>query len=417
MKLALLGYDDHALELARWAIERGGHELVAAYDVANRASDVLAIAPRASNGEAWENLLLGSQAEGVIVGRNLAGLSGQTGIADPERRADQLRKLVQAAIPMIVVVPACEAIVGFELEMIRRDTRCVMLPSFPDAQHPVLASLANALADDETSSIGKLEQAILERELMDRTRENILAQLARDVAILRPFLDPIRSVTASGAANTLGRDPLGPKPKEPPSLANLSVQLVGADGLVARWSVVPAHGAKQGRLTLIGSRGKAVLNMSQGGHWSREIHGDQPATQTFDQETSPERLFWQLSHAASGDEFYDDSAWLNACRDQETSEAADRSLARGKTIELFNEAHTEESSFKGVMAAGGCLVLTFALLAVFLAALVDGLQMPLRNWTVWRLWPVYLLVPVAFFLALQLLQLALKRDGKATERG
>ena len=50
-------------------------------------------------------------------------------------------------------------------------------------------------------------------------------------------------------------------------------------------------------------------------------------------------------------------AWLAACRDQEAAEAVDRSLARGRTIELFNEEHTEEESFKSVMAMGGCLLL------------------------------------------------------------
>ena len=104
----------------------------------------------------------------------------------------------------------------------------------------------------------------------------------------------------------------------------------------------------------------------------------------------------------------DDEAWLAACRDQEAAEAVDRSLARGRTIELFNEEHTEEESFKGVMAMGGCLLLVMALGVLFIAVVVEGLRLPMRTWPLWRLWPFYLLVPIVAFLLLQLLQLAVK---------
>src|SRR5262245_25358646 len=101
MKLALLGVDDEALGLVRWALAHG-HELIAAYDCGSRGSEVRVLAPRAAMDESWESLVLGSTADAVIVGRGGAELSDQTGIPDTERRADQLRKLAQAAVPMIV---------------------------------------------------------------------------------------------------------------------------------------------------------------------------------------------------------------------------------------------------------------------------------------------------------------------------
>ncbi|HEX5103277.1 MAG TPA: hypothetical protein VFV87_05675, partial [Pirellulaceae bacterium] len=101
--------------------------------------------------------------------------------------------------------------------------------------------------------------------------------------------------------------------------------------------------------------------------------------------------------------------WLDACRDQEAAEAIDRSLARGRTIELFNEEHTEEESFKGVMAVGGCLLLLGALGVVLLATIVEGLQLPLRDWAAWQYWPVYLLAPIVVFLLLQVLQVAIRK--------
>jgi hypothetical protein len=127
-------------------------------------------------------------------------------------------------------------------------------------------------------------------------------------------------------------------------------------------------------------------------------------------------VFAQLESAIADGSSYEHSDWLTACRDQEAAEAVDRSLARGRTIELFNEEHTEEESFKGIMAMGGCLLLVMSLLVVFLATIVEGLQLPMRNWPVWRLWPFYLLAPIVAFLLLQLLQLAIKRDDGELQR-
>ena len=410
MKLALLGIDDDALDLVRWAVAGGGHELVAAYDVGSRAAEVRALAPRAQLNESWEALVLGSMAEAVIVGRGGAELAGETGIADSERRAEQLRKLVQAAVPLLVVCPACESIVGFEIEMIRRDAKAVIVPYVSQAEHPAIRSLAEIVSWGESSPLGAVEQISLEREQADRSRPAVLEQLSRDLAAIRQLIGTIHSVSASGPAASLGRDPLGPKLKELPSLANLSVHVVGDEGLSARWSIGPALARPSGRLTVTGQRGKAVLQMPNGEDWSLEVGGDNLARESFAARPDPAGMFRKLSHAISTEDFKDDEAWLAAARDQEAAEAVDRSLARGRTIELLGEEHTEEDSFKGVMAMGGCLLLALAVCTVFVATIVEGLRLPLRNWPVWKLWPVYLLAPIVVFLLLQLFQLAIKRE-------
>ncbi|HEX5105181.1 MAG TPA: hypothetical protein VFV87_15280, partial [Pirellulaceae bacterium] len=53
---------------------------------------------------------------------------------------------------------------------------------------------------------------------------------------------------------------------------------------------------------------------------------------------------------------------------------------------------------------------------VFVATIVEGLRLPLRDWPAWKYWPIYLLVPVVVFLLLQLLQLAVKRDESDLRR-
>ena len=413
MRLALLGIDDEALELVRWGVLAEGHELVVAYDVGSRGGDIAAIAPDAALNEDWESLVLGTRADAVIVARGHAGLTNQTGIADDERRADQLRKLAQAAVPMLVMCPACEAIVGFEIEMIRRDSRGVIVPYVPGQSRGELAEVASWLEDGERSPVGAIEQLVLEREQSDRGRSAVLVQFARDAALLRRLVGTIRSVAASGPPPKVGRDPLGPKPDEPPALANLSVSLSGERNVSVRWSIgPPAGGAETGRLVVVGERGRATLHMPRGGAWSIDRgggaatngHGPLPAHNDARAALASLRDAIDRGAATGGD-------WLDACRDQEAAEAIDRSLTRGRTIELFGEEHTEEESFKGIMAMGGCLLLVGALGVVFVATIVEGLRLPLRDWAVWRYWPIYLLAPIAVFLMLQLLQLVVKKDS------
>src|SRR6185503_20368871 len=112
----------------------------------------------------------------------------------------------------------------------------------------------------------------------------------------------------------VGRDPLGPKPRELPSLANLSVHLAGDQGLAARWSIGPAPGSATGRLTVIGPRGKAVLLMPADGDWLVEIAGDQLASESYSPQQEAEDVFRRLSQATTSAASYNEGAWLSACR-------------------------------------------------------------------------------------------------------
>jgi predicted dehydrogenase len=411
MKLALLGTDDETLDLLHWAVARGGHELVAAYDVGSRAGEVRAAAPGVRVEENWESLLLGSAVDAVVVARGGAGLSAATGIADDERRADQLRKLAQEGIPLLVACPACEAIVGFEIEMIRRDVGGVIVPYVPGSDRAAITQLRALIEADGSSPVGRVEQVVLQRQAADRSRERVLTHLARDVALLRQLIGPISSVSASGPPTT-GRDPLGPRPKELPSLANLSVHFGGERELAARWSIGPVVEQPGAVLTLLGEQGRAVLQMPKRQAWSIELP---TGSGTFTAPLEDDGPAPALAHLAAAIEtpVRDADAWLSACRDQEAAEAVDRSLQRGRTIELYNEPHTEDASFKGIMSMGGCVLLLGVLVIVILAALVEGLQLPARNWPLWRLWPLYLLVSIVAFLLLQLFKLAVRGEDES----
>lgn len=409
MRIALLGYDSDADRLVRWLGQDDHHELVIISGAGGAAAELLKLAPGVQVRESWEGLLLDSTVDAVIVASGEHAALKDSGVNVADLRADQLRKLAQAAIPLLVVCPACDAIVGFEIEMIRRDVGGLILPYVPGQYHPALQELALLIKEPLSSPLGQLEQVTFEREQAHRDRASVLRQLPRDLCLLRSLVGTLQSVTASGPARDVGRDPLGPKIKELPSLANLSLALTSVSQLPARWSMAPPTTGELGRLQLTGQRGRAILTMPHAGDWSLDIAGDSFSTSTFASDADLPEVFQRLHQETQAGQQNRTSTWISACRDQEAAEAVDRSLSRGRTIELFNEEHTEEASFKGVMAMGGCLLLTCALVILLFAGVVEGLHLPMRNWQVWRLWPVYLLALIVLFLLLQLFGLAAKR--------
>lgn len=413
MRFSILGFDRDTLCLARWAVEQAGHQLTAAYAAPGEAQEVRSIAPTARLTDAWEELLSGQpSAAFVIVSAAHGAQRGKPNVS--ELRFEQLKRLAQAKAPLLVVTPACQAIEGFEVEMIRHDLNGVIVPYSPGLLHPAIDKLAEFVAAGDTGPIGRVEQVSLERDLADRSRGAILFQLARDIGLIRRLIGPVQTVTASEPTRAIGRDPLGPKPKELPPLQNLSVMFSSDAGLTARWIAGPATVGPQGRLILAGQRGKAILTMPVDGDWSLDVAGDQYSTEEFAAGADLARVFDPLSRSTPPEARYDDSAWLSACRDQEAAEAVDRSLLRGRTIELFREEHTEAASFKGIMAMGGCLLLVLAICMLILVTLVEGLQLPLRKLPVWRMWPFFLLAPIGGFLLLQLLGFAVQ--GRSPDR-
>ena len=106
--------------------------------------------------------------------------------------------------------------------------------------------------------------------------------------------------------------------------------------------------------------------------------------------------------------------WNDACRDIEVSEAIRDSLRRQRTIELHYGEHSEEATFMGLMAIGGCGLLVLAPLLLLVAGIVEGLQLPFREHPLWRIWPLYLLAALAVFLLLQVFKLVFQKSADIT---
>ncbi|MCP4192896.1 MAG: hypothetical protein GY768_19965 [Planctomycetaceae bacterium] len=387
MKIATLGYDHDLHELIRYVMDSTEHTVTACFDPGSGRKALAAIAPMAvGTDESWEVLLTGSVADVVCV----ATRPEETQQA--EARDEQLRKLVQGPSPLIIIPPSCQMIVGFELEMIRQDSECLMIPYHPVLYHPHYRRLRDILDSSESSPLGKIEQLVWERQAGNRDRADVLHAFSRDACVLRDLLVNVSRVAAMGGSTN------------DDALANLGVHLTGDSDRLARWSIGPVSQAAGAKVTVIGSHQTACLSMpDKSFDFELVLNGEKQQTQG---ETPPQRLLEvvqeQIENSPTGS-----NNWEPVCRALELEEAVERSARRGRTIELHNEMVTERETFKGMMAAGGCGLLLWVMTMLLVAGVVEGLQLPIRDSFLWKLWPLVLFAPLGIFLFLQLLQLAI----------
>lgn len=357
MRFALLNVDEECLSLVR-ALAAAGHELVLVAQPGEAAPALKALAPAIRTVDEWENALA-CGADAVVVGR--AG--------GDDERIEKIRRLVQEAMPTVVVHPqTTSALAYYELDMHRQATGAAIVPFEPLRHDPAWEKQAAASADAE-----RLDQVVCERRLADRSRGAVLRQLARDVGAVRRLTGDCEKASALG---TLGDDP---------TAGHLGVQITTEGGTLVRWSIGPAtRGNDEGSFELI-----------------RAGHGE---TLQFDpaaaQQAAAEAVVAALADPQN-------SLWREALADLELVEAAERSLARGRTIELFHEEASEQGTFKGVMAAGGCLLLLLAIGLAIAATIVGRFRLMIAN-----LWPFVLLGVLALFLLLQLLKFAFPPEKK-----
>ena len=399
MRIALIGSDDETLAIARAVDRHPGHALVGVYQPRDHAAELRALLQEdGAWDEGWEALLHDAQGDAVVIAGSDRG----------EDRDQQLRKLVQAGIPLLVIHPACEAIVAFELDMIRHDTRSVLLPYRPWRWHPALLQLVDSVPWEGAAAQGRVEQVTLDREMQERDPQRVLAQLARDAGILHPLLGRIDRVGAMGGDRR--------------QLTNLTVTLSGQDGRIARWTVHPATGGPRARLTVVGTAGSRALEMPHEPQRWRAIDAPDNVEGWDDWDPATAALTALSRAIEEGD---DGTSWLQATRELEIVDGVERSLQRGRTIELLDQRPQEEGTFKGIMAVGGCGLLLLTLAILIVGSVVEGLQLPRRRPSpealadpnaavvdagstvegrhlLIRLWPVY---PFGIFLLLQLFRL------------
>lgn len=338
----------------------------------------------------WESLLDDTQIDAVIVARG----------NDQDLRTEQLRKLTQIEKPVLASHPVVDSMLAYyELDMIRRETDAPLVPDLARRKHPAVAALADIVRQGEASPIGKVDHLAIERSVGLPTRENVGLQFARDVDLARAVAG---DMTRLGAMAGL---------PAAPNFASLGVQMSGPQGIDARWSVVPLQSAGGAKLTLTGTRGRATVELQEGGPaWTLEcVTGNRAEKKEFDGWDVAASALEDLTTVIEGGKLPAD--WVDACRAIELTETIDRSLKKSRTVELYYEDYTEDATFKGTMASVGCGLLVLTMLVLGMAGIAEQMKIPYVG--VWR----YVLL--GLFVAFLLVQLIMLTTGKkrAAEAG
>ena len=354
----------------------------------------------ASRQAEWESLLAGKQVDAVLVARE----------SDEEARADQrFCKLIQDGVPLLVAHPVVDSmLLYYELDMIRRESQSVVLPHLLWRWHPAAHHLAALVEQGAESPIGAVGQAIFERATHDRDKRSVLTHFARDVDLIRFACCDPRRLAALGELD------------HPETYANLGVQMSAENGMGVRWSVGPVEEAEGGRLTMIGAGGKAVLHMPEGAAWRWEVRRDGLTdVEEFVNWDGPTAALQELAAAIARAQDHGD--WNDAARSVELAEAIDRSLKRGRAIELHNEDFTDIGTFKGTMTSLGCAML-FGILFLLGGVAIVGAMLRQAGGNKWgdalKAWPYWLAgLLIVFLLGQFVLKLAAPptRDDKSDD--
>src|SRR5581483_9060773 len=99
-------------------------------------------------------------------------------------------------------------------------------------------------------------------------------------------------------------------------------------------------------VTVRGAAGSAVLSAADEGPWRLEQRSEGRSQQwefnDWDEaEAALDRLALALETGRT------QPGWLDAARDMELADAIERSVRKGRTIDLHYEEHTEQGTFKG----------------------------------------------------------------------
>lgn len=390
IRLALLGIDAQTLAIARAAEESRQFDLVGACEVESCpdqsvATEFAAQFPRLARIDVWELLLTEQHADVVVVARSRF----------EDLRAEQLRKLIQTGVAVLTSQPVQDSmLVYYELDMIRHDTNSLIMPYLPERNHPAVQAVRKMIAQGADSSLGAVQQVIFQRRLSSPDKRAVFEQFARDVDIIRAVAGDMTRLGAMASAHQTG------------NYAGLGVQMTGATGIASRWSVEPMHGEPGGQLTVLGAHGKATVEIhADDTPWTLEVvAGGKTDRRMFDDWNPADKALAQLASAMHGAPVEPD--WVDAARAVELAETIERSLHKSRTIDLYYEDYTEQSTFKGLMASIGCGLLIFGLLVMGAVAIGDLMGLPVR-----KSWAYLLAGGLGIFLLLQLLMLVFHDDS------
>ncbi len=354
MRFALLGHDEHSAELIA-ALVRSGQEVTCIWDAEPHRGRLAQAFPNARWLSSWTTLLESPEIDATIVARGM----------DEEIRLEQLRLLAQLGSSALVSHPIHRSVLAyFELEMICAETKARLVPYCPWRYRPGVQRLAEWIAEPEDSPVVRCEQLVIERSSTSRDSSTVMTAFVRDVDLAMSLVGDLNSLSAMCPRwETIG-------------LANLGVQMTGPAGILVRWSIGPVETVAGLRISLLGPNGKVTLTLPDDASPAELQYPveNESRREVLGNDASCEAALRAFVANIPGDRTAPD--WHLAARGMELADSIELSLRKGKTIALYNTAPSEQGTFKGVMAAAGCLMLFASLGLILLGLLLARLGVP-----------------------------------------
>jgi hypothetical protein len=388
MKLAVLGTDADVIQLLT-AAGSLGHEIAWLGDVRPNDQETLRrlIFTAQDDAAHWE-LLLGGITDAVVVG---------CGTAPAGVREEQLKRLVAAAIPLLIVQPTGHSVLTYyELDMISRETGSVLRHYNPLIGHPAIREMCGWI-DSGHPSVGPIQQVACEHQLRDSQRRLVTNRLTRDVELIAAVAGDIRQVSA-----------VGPRDADA-SYASLQVQFATSRISSLRWAIRPPSDLDRAiELSLVGRDGTVTLMLpsdmveSEQNTWQLvTVVGGEREVQCLEHFDPARVAIQQLAEAVTEPDAAQRgavSSWPAATQAMEVVDAVELSLQKGRTIPVHPQQLTEQLAFRGMMSAIGCGILMLAFVLLFVVGFFGDV---LGQGFARRAWPFVLLALLAVFLLLQ----------------
>jgi myo-inositol 2-dehydrogenase/D-chiro-inositol 1-dehydrogenase len=321
-------------------------------------------------------------------------------------RGEALRRAAAEGLAIICLHPPGEdSEAYYQVALSKSETGAVVVPDLPLRLHPGVSALVRAMTSGDLGTFRGIRH---ECSVGSSGTDLVRHAFARAVDVVRSLVGEIEALTASG-------NPAGDHPD-----IELVVQLRAAQGRQAEVRVWSGP-LEPSRLTVSGSSGSLTLEydplfhdparlVRRAGESTNEPIGGLEPWDPLAAIVQTLRNSWERrSTPAQADP---SPSLADGTRAMELSEAAARSLRRGRTIDLHYEAISEESSFKSIMTSTGCVILLSVLAILPLALAGPALGF---NWTIYI---AYIIPPVlVIFAVMQILRFGIRSEdsGRKTQ--
>lgn len=338
MNFILIGNDPSAEAFVESAIARG-YRMLAYVDVPS--DEPLSELPRDARVIPLDDLT-------GIEGVDFLVLSGKR-----EGRADRLKSLLRTdSMDLVVATPLSDKPdVYYELALVQQETKLRAFPLLPEGWHPVLERIDEILSPATMGGVIWLEWT----HPLDRGAKGAFRFLD-GWTWFRAFAGELESVTATSSAIESER------------AAQVVASARSRSDLLCttRWLANAKESkfviqADRGRIECElpdGISGRVILRWTDGGEIKTEMFpADNPGERWLDQ--------WEV---LMGKQEFDPEPWKLAARQVEVAEAVERSLDKGRAVDLTYDEVTEEASFKSIMTIFGCSLIWVTILVAILVA-------------------------------------------------